>query len=264
MAGGADQQAARRSRPSASSGTPSQASPPLHHVVADRQQHQLQHDRGRAGAGPAPAQQPSRATQSAAAPADREHRDDRARHEVGGGRRQVRGHEVEPVSAAAPTASPQQQPDRPAQRPRAAGRVVSVTRATIPARRRPRGTVPPMRALLVVNPKATTTSERSRDVLVRALRSEVDLTVEYTRRRGHAVDAGPDAARERRRRGGHARRRRHGQRGGQRPDDRRPALPARRGPPATGCRPWPWCPAARRTSSPARSACPGTGPRAPA
>jgi diacylglycerol kinase family enzyme len=44
-----------------------------------------------------------------------------------------------------------------------------------------------MRALLVVNPKATTTSERSRDVLVRALRSQVDLTVEYTRRRGHAA-----------------------------------------------------------------------------
>ncbi|WP_412744806.1 diacylglycerol/lipid kinase family protein [Krasilnikovia sp. MM14-A1004] len=44
-----------------------------------------------------------------------------------------------------------------------------------------------MRALLVVNPKATTTSERSRDVLVRALRSEVDLTVEYTLRRGHAM-----------------------------------------------------------------------------
>jgi diacylglycerol kinase family enzyme len=43
-----------------------------------------------------------------------------------------------------------------------------------------------MRALLLVNPKATTTSERSRDVLVRALRSEVDLEVEYTRRRGHA------------------------------------------------------------------------------
>lgn len=44
-----------------------------------------------------------------------------------------------------------------------------------------------MRALLLVNPKATTTTGRSRDVLVRALRSEVDLTVEYTRRRGHAV-----------------------------------------------------------------------------
>jgi diacylglycerol kinase family enzyme len=40
----------------------------------------------------------------------------------------------------------------------------------------------------VVNPKATTTSERSRDVLVRALRSEVDLRVEVTRRRGHAAD----------------------------------------------------------------------------
>jgi diacylglycerol kinase family enzyme len=44
-----------------------------------------------------------------------------------------------------------------------------------------------MRALLVVNPKATTTSERSRDVLVRALRSAVSLTVEYTKRRGHAA-----------------------------------------------------------------------------
>jgi diacylglycerol kinase family enzyme len=44
-----------------------------------------------------------------------------------------------------------------------------------------------MRALLVVNPKATTTSERSRDVLVRALRSAVNLTVEYTTRRGHAA-----------------------------------------------------------------------------
>jgi diacylglycerol kinase family enzyme len=51
-----------------------------------------------------------------------------------------------------------------------------------------------MRALLVVNPKATTTSERSRDVLVRALRSEVDLTVAYTRRRGHAATLAGEAA----------------------------------------------------------------------
>jgi diacylglycerol kinase family enzyme len=51
-----------------------------------------------------------------------------------------------------------------------------------------------MRALLVVNPKATTTTERSRDVLVRALRTEVDLRVEYTRRRGHAVDLAREAA----------------------------------------------------------------------
>jgi diacylglycerol kinase family enzyme len=50
-----------------------------------------------------------------------------------------------------------------------------------------------VRALLVVNPKATTTSERARDVLVRALRSEVNLTVEVTRRRGHAADLARDA-----------------------------------------------------------------------
>lgn len=53
-----------------------------------------------------------------------------------------------------------------------------------------------MRALLLVNPKATTTSQRSRDVLVRALRSEVELTVEYTRRRGHAVTLAAAAARD--------------------------------------------------------------------
>ncbi|GIE94010.1 diacylglycerol/lipid kinase family protein [Paractinoplanes rishiriensis] len=51
-----------------------------------------------------------------------------------------------------------------------------------------------MRALLVVNPKATTTSERSRDVLVRALRSAVHLTVEYTSRRGHAATLARAAA----------------------------------------------------------------------
>jgi diacylglycerol kinase family enzyme len=53
-----------------------------------------------------------------------------------------------------------------------------------------------MRALLVVNPKATTTSERTRDVIVRALRSQVDLSVEYTRRRGHAVTLARQAARD--------------------------------------------------------------------
>ncbi|GAA1841357.1 diacylglycerol kinase family protein [Asanoa iriomotensis] len=48
--------------------------------------------------------------------------------------------------------------------------------------------------MLVVNPKATTTSERSRDVLIRALRSAVDLRVEFTRRRGHAVKLVREAA----------------------------------------------------------------------
>jgi diacylglycerol kinase family enzyme len=51
-----------------------------------------------------------------------------------------------------------------------------------------------MRALLVVNPKATTTTERGRDVLARALGSEVDLEVVYTARRGHAADLARTAA----------------------------------------------------------------------
>ena len=51
-----------------------------------------------------------------------------------------------------------------------------------------------MRALLVVNPRATTTTERGRDVLVRALRSLVDLTIEYTTRRGHATTLAREAA----------------------------------------------------------------------
>ena len=51
-----------------------------------------------------------------------------------------------------------------------------------------------MRALLVVNHKATTTSGRVRDVLVQALRSVVDLSVEHTRRRGHAASLAEQAA----------------------------------------------------------------------
>jgi len=43
-----------------------------------------------------------------------------------------------------------------------------------------------MRALLLVNPKATSTNERVRDVLIRALESEVGLHVEETAYRGHA------------------------------------------------------------------------------
>ncbi|MGH3680489.1 MAG: diacylglycerol/lipid kinase family protein [Natronosporangium sp.] len=51
-----------------------------------------------------------------------------------------------------------------------------------------------MRALLVVNEQATTTSERSRDVLVRALRTAADLQVAYTHRRGHATALVREAA----------------------------------------------------------------------
>lgn len=45
-----------------------------------------------------------------------------------------------------------------------------------------------MRALLVVNPRATTTSPRARDVLARALETEVTLDVAHTSQRGHAAE----------------------------------------------------------------------------
>lgn len=52
-----------------------------------------------------------------------------------------------------------------------------------------------MRALLVTNPKATTTTERSQDVLANALSADLDLTVTHTERRGHATDLAKEAAR---------------------------------------------------------------------
>lgn len=47
-----------------------------------------------------------------------------------------------------------------------------------------------MRALLVVNPRATTTSTRTADVIVQALSHELDLEVTFTTRRGHARELG--------------------------------------------------------------------------
>ena len=53
-----------------------------------------------------------------------------------------------------------------------------------------------MRALLIVNPKATTTSVRGRDVLARALASDLKLDVAETERRGHAIELGARAVAE--------------------------------------------------------------------
>jgi diacylglycerol kinase family enzyme len=44
-----------------------------------------------------------------------------------------------------------------------------------------------VRALLIVNPQATSTSQLRRDVIVRALASDIDLEVVETRYRGHAA-----------------------------------------------------------------------------
>ncbi|MGI5252408.1 diacylglycerol/lipid kinase family protein [Actinacidiphila glaucinigra] len=51
-----------------------------------------------------------------------------------------------------------------------------------------------MRALLVVNPAATTTSARTRDVLAHALASDLKLKVAATEYRGHARDLARQAA----------------------------------------------------------------------
>jgi diacylglycerol kinase family enzyme len=53
-----------------------------------------------------------------------------------------------------------------------------------------------VRALLVVNPKATTTSARARDVLAHALASEVKLDVVETTHRGHATELAEQASRD--------------------------------------------------------------------
>ena len=53
-----------------------------------------------------------------------------------------------------------------------------------------------MRALLVVNPKATATSARVRDVLARALGSDLKVDVAETQRRGHAIALGAQATQE--------------------------------------------------------------------
>jgi diacylglycerol kinase family enzyme len=53
-----------------------------------------------------------------------------------------------------------------------------------------------MRALLVVNPTATTATKRGRDVLARALGSDLKLDVVETQRRNHAIALGSQAVDE--------------------------------------------------------------------
>lgn len=57
-------------------------------------------------------------------------------------------------------------------------------------------TVREVRALLVVNPHATTTTAAGRDVLAHALASELKLEVIETAHRGHATDLAADAVRD--------------------------------------------------------------------
>lgn len=51
-----------------------------------------------------------------------------------------------------------------------------------------------MRAVLIVNPAATSTTPAGRDLLAHALKSRLDLTVEHTNHRGHGTELGRAAA----------------------------------------------------------------------
>ncbi|NYE45792.1 diacylglycerol kinase family enzyme [Spinactinospora alkalitolerans] len=53
-----------------------------------------------------------------------------------------------------------------------------------------------MRALFIVNPQATTTTSRARDVIVRAVASDIDLDVAHTEYRDHAKELARQAAEE--------------------------------------------------------------------
>ena len=53
-----------------------------------------------------------------------------------------------------------------------------------------------MRAVLIVNPNATSTTPAGRDLLAHALESRASLTVTHTDHRGHAIEIARDAARD--------------------------------------------------------------------
>lgn len=53
-----------------------------------------------------------------------------------------------------------------------------------------------MRAVLIVNPNATSTTPAGRDLLAHALESRVKLTVAHTDHRGHAIEIAQDATRD--------------------------------------------------------------------
>src|SRR5258708_38382312 len=50
------------------------------------------------------------------------------------------------------------------------------------------------RSVMICNPKATATNARVRDVITRALESDLKLDVVETKRRGHATEVARDAA----------------------------------------------------------------------
>src|SRR2546423_6603650 len=153
------------------------------HVVPDRHEQQLQHDRWAARPGPGTGEGDGEPPEEHGERGREDHDADGA----AGTGRLVRQAVVGEQDGDRPDAQglDEQQGDSQPQRGRKGTHRLSLRAA---------GTVPAMRALLVVNHKATTTSGRVRDVLVQALRSVVDLSVEHTRERRHAAGLARQAA----------------------------------------------------------------------
>ena len=106
-----------------------------------------------------------------------------------------------------------------------------------------------VRAVLIVNPNATSTTPAGRDLLAHALESRVELDVVHTDHRGHAIEIGRDATRD-----GIDVVIVHG--GDGTVNEVVNGILGECGsglPRSTGHRPSAWCPVVRRTSSPARS-----------
>ena len=116
-----------------------------------------------------------------------------------------------------------------------------------------------MRAVLIVNPNATSTTAAGRDLLAHALESRVELTVIHTDHRGHAIEIAESARRD-----GIDVIIVHGGDG-----TVNEVVNGLLGiPPGSGCRTgrcrrWRWCRAGRPTSSPARWASAPTRSRPP-
>lgn len=53
-----------------------------------------------------------------------------------------------------------------------------------------------MRAVLIVNPNATSTTAAGRDLLAHALESRLSLTIQHTNHRGHAIEIGEQAVKD--------------------------------------------------------------------
>ncbi|WP_172900728.1 diacylglycerol/lipid kinase family protein, partial [Mycobacterium ulcerans] len=51
-----------------------------------------------------------------------------------------------------------------------------------------------MRAVLIVNPTATSITPADRELVVNALKGRLDLDIEHTKHRGHATELGEAAA----------------------------------------------------------------------